>query len=200
MPSEYLKHALTLRIGQICSPRAIAARLHDIHYSQFHYSPDSSPARTDASEKREAGHDWDEEEAEVTRGHFSLQLEPRLNQSGEPDGEAGAVIEVGPAHTEDVYTLSFRTLESLVHGTCSEAPVDDSRANWKDMGLIHDGNMNETRMGIVNITARRSRRESRRSLNSSHVLAVAIATIATDYFTMVFYLCTRYLQACEHER
>ena len=55
-------------------------------------------------------------------------------------------------------------------------------------------------MGIVNITARRSRRESRRSLNSSHVLAVAIATIATDYFTMVFYLCKRYLQACEHER
>lgn len=191
MPSEYLKHALTLRIGQICSPRAIAARLHDIHYTPLHYSPDSSPARTDASEKREAGHNWDENKAEVTRGHFSLLLEPRLNPSGEPDGEAGAVIEVGPAHTEDVYTLSFRTLESLVHGTCSEAPVDDSRANWKDMGLIHDGNMNETRMGIVNITARRSRGESRRSLNSSLVLAVATDTIATDYPTIGFYFCTK---------
>jgi len=140
MPTEYLKHALHLYMSRVCSPAAVADRLQEIHY---------------------VANDMDE----LKRGQFLLTHHATVTPDTPPHTLC-ATLEIGPSHTEDIYTLSFRIL----------APDD---AATKDCRACENESLHTPQTYIANMTLRR-RGRAQQSLNSTASVAVAAAKAATD--------------------
>ena len=89
MPTEYLKHALRVYVGRVCSALAVASRLQEIHYVA-------------------------NEIDELKRGQFLLKHYIRPNQAADVLPHAlCATLELGPSHSEDIYTFHFRRLPDV---------------------------------------------------------------------------------------
>jgi hypothetical protein len=169
MPTEYLKHALRLYIGRRCTVSAVAGRLQEIHY---------------------VSNDIDE----LKRGQF-LVTHHIMGTRDAPPNALCATLELGPAHTEDIFTLYFHALpsdtseegEAELGSSTKSLQTHDADKPALATSFIQCEDMTkrpelatELQMYIANITRRQRRREQEASLNSTAAVAVAAAKVATD--------------------
>jgi hypothetical protein len=181
MPAEYLKHAVRLYIGKECSPSAVACRLQEIHYT--------------------SNDDGDE----LKRGQFLLKhhnhTHTHVHTTSTASSNLHATLEIGPAHTEDIYELYFYLLpqkfgdmteETVANLSKDSAARDTNTPRSGDRASVKEGEKYEgrgvealcaevlqLRMYIGNMTVRQRGTAQAATLNSTAAVAVAAANIAT---------------------
>ena len=160
MPTEYLKHALRLHVGKACSVLSVASRLQEIHY---------------------VPNDIDE----LKRGQFLVTRD--ISSPNILSHTFCATLEVGPAHTEDIYTLHFRVSPSKEVADSNETAIDKTYSVVGEsppenkLGHTNSAITCLPQMYLANITVRERRCGEETSMNSTAAVAVAAAKIATDH-------------------